>query len=759
MAALGIVSLRLTLTPSGRSDSRYPDGDDGSAAASLSWDTIPLIEFQEGVGASIDLRALYLNEPGSPDATITIDGSLFTGVTLANGKDLTYSGTGGANENPIRASAVRSGVTVLSNFFIVRINAAVVSDTLAPTIVTGLTTEGITGKVRLRFDPASDPHDGSSPGSGLAEYDIKLGAAVVDTIAASPGLSLALTEQIIGTSNGTPGSTQDGHDWEDSFGGAGFDGTADQCLLTKADVSGDFVFAVMKVISLTSDASFAKYGLMIRESNAPGSRYFSIYWQKNDRLQVRWRSNTDGVTTLGVNQPQTLGSGLWLKVARIDATTYGGYYSTDGLVWNLAGTEVQLSMGSVLSYGRVTTSTLVNTNAVGESTQWSLNNLAQIVYEHTTATGGTYSVVARDADDNNAAASGGVAGTPLVSAILIREYDGHYARHGTLDSLTSILNTIDSVATESCIRGVVTYTKWNVLEPTKGNYDWAMWDAIAERLQQRNKKWAFRIQERSFSGSGTPNPLSACPSYLDTENLVYIRTTPTNNKSAGACIWDPTCMGYLIALQKAAITRYGSLNCWDGTPLLAMTLAEETTLGTGLTADVPYTVSAYMAQELRRMTELRAHAPAIPYALLTNWITGDTAGQPRMIQWYQAAAADLGVYLNGGPDMRPIMEPPTPPTNSDGFRVLMGTSGGVNYRGDYLVLASAENFELDAGFLPEDTYEAGVTLMGANTFFWLKQETKGTSAQKWSSGILPFIRTHAVNTTTPTQLIGKVTKV
>src|SRR5688572_27044406 len=108
MAALGIVSLQLTLTPSGKSDSRYPDGDDGSAAVPLSWDTIPLIEFQEGVASSIDLRALYLNEPGSPDATITLpDGTLFSGLTLANGKDLTYSGTG-LGEDTFRALAERS---------------------------------------------------------------------------------------------------------------------------------------------------------------------------------------------------------------------------------------------------------------------------------------------------------------------------------------------------------------------------------------------------------------------------------------------------------------------------------------------------------------------------------------------------------------------------------------------------------------------------------------------------------------------------
>lgn len=104
--------------------------------------------------------------------------------------------------------------------------------------------------------------------------------------------------------------------------------TADGCRFVSRSLSGDFVITA-HLTSMSNTDYWAKAGLMVRESNAAGSKNVSLLvTPQSGGTRMQWRTSTGGSTSdhqlSGSNAP------LWLRIMR-SADTFTGRQSDDGL--------------------------------------------------------------------------------------------------------------------------------------------------------------------------------------------------------------------------------------------------------------------------------------------------------------------------------------------------------------------------------------------------------------------------------------------
>lgn len=113
--------------------------------------------------------------------------------------------------------------------------------------------------------------------------------------------------------------------------GADIGGTTDSFHYTYRPLNGDGVITV-RVQSLTNTNSWAKAGIMIRETLQPGSAYAMMMVTPVNGTGIQYRSVTGGSTTNvltpGVSAPR------WLRLER-RGNVLAGYQSPDGVNWTL----------------------------------------------------------------------------------------------------------------------------------------------------------------------------------------------------------------------------------------------------------------------------------------------------------------------------------------------------------------------------------------------------------------------------------------
>jgi regulation of enolase protein 1 (concanavalin A-like superfamily) len=136
--------------------------------------------------------------------------------------------------------------------------------------------------------------------------------------------------------------------------GAGADiwETADGCRFVSRTLSGDFVITA-RLDSMSNTDYWAKAGLMVRESNAAGSRNVSLLvTPESGGTRMQWRNSTGGSTSdhelSGSNAP------LWLRIVR-SGNTFTAWKSDDGSTWTNAH-AVTLAMTSAVLLGLTVTS-------------------------------------------------------------------------------------------------------------------------------------------------------------------------------------------------------------------------------------------------------------------------------------------------------------------------------------------------------------------------------------------------------------------
>ncbi len=148
-----------------------------------------------------------------------------------------------------------------------------------------------------------------------------------------------------------------------SVSGAGVDiwSTADSFHYVFQSVSGDCEI-IARVTSITETGPWAKAGVMIRESIAPGAPNAYIALTSQNGVEYQWRDTGGGPSSY---VPGTFASApSWLRLTRTNSA-FNAYYSDDGANWFQVGNSVPIVMSSNTVVGLAVSA--VNSNALNTS--------------------------------------------------------------------------------------------------------------------------------------------------------------------------------------------------------------------------------------------------------------------------------------------------------------------------------------------------------------------------------------------------------
>ncbi|MEO7385684.1 MAG: hypothetical protein ABIX37_01980, partial [Gammaproteobacteria bacterium] len=145
--------------------------------------------------------------------------------------------------------------------------------------------------------------------------------------------------------------------------GADIWGTADEFRFAQRLLTGDGDL-IARVTSLTNTDPWAKAGLMIRESLAPGSRYALVMMTPGSNgASFHYRTATGGSAAPPNSADKVTALPRWLKVSR-RGNVVTGYLSADGLSWTMRG-SVTLALPATVYTGLAVTSHNDGTLATG----------------------------------------------------------------------------------------------------------------------------------------------------------------------------------------------------------------------------------------------------------------------------------------------------------------------------------------------------------------------------------------------------------
>lgn len=209
----------------------------------------------------------------------------------------------------------------------------------------------------LTIDTVHGVISGTPTVSGASSVQMTATNASGQSAVATLGLTIAstlngLTEQDVG-SVGTVGygvySTSTG---KYTVNGAGADiwNASDVFQLDAKQQTGDFTM-VVKVESITAADTWAKAGLMMRDTVQAGSIYAMQLVSKSSgtAFQRRLTTNGDSYSDVGTGSAP-----IWLKLQRA-GTTISGYTSSDGVTWT-ATTSLTVGFGASVYAGLAVTS-------------------------------------------------------------------------------------------------------------------------------------------------------------------------------------------------------------------------------------------------------------------------------------------------------------------------------------------------------------------------------------------------------------------
>jgi hypothetical protein len=747
--ALVARSFRLAVNGDGTRDTDYPAGDKPPSAATLSWADLSAVAAliasrTTGSAFSHDVRQ-YLSGTGAATATITIvtvsgDDAASEGWSIENSDDLEHPGTGtGSGAFKLRATV--TGNSLDSDPLNWVLSAAPSADTTAPTVPTGLSYVADEGEVIVSWDASTDPYVGEA-GEGVKEYDIRFDGGAPTVVAGVPGLSLPLTQTLLGASDGTPDSTQDGTDWSLSFGGAGIDDATDNVLFRGAQITGDFTLTC-KVASLTSAASFPKVGLAVYETLAVGAKRVLLYFQGNGKSQGRSRTTTDA-TDSGNLFNNTVAAPIYLQIKRT-SNSWALNVSTDGNNWVSQATPSN-PMASTVFAGLFLTSGAAGTNATAEIEQFALNNAPRVSY--TKATTSTVSVQVRARDlagaPNVSAYSTALSATPLAvpSEPAKRWHPGHYLNSQPPQSVNAGTPNHATINSNANFKGAQWLFSWGVLEPTRDNYSFTRINTFKGQLAA-GKKWGLWFTDRQPNGSGPASSFSSnwLPSYINAAE--FSTGWAPYHLGLTAKFWLPSVMDREILLMQALAVAY------DNDPTFEYIIINfESIVGQVQSSD--YSDSANLAQTLRLMDAAAAAFKKTNVFASLNYLG---SGSSLLLQLNQKAIEKkIGVF---GPDHTA--------SNADGtasiveygiFRGVTGTLGdlrGVLPRalryGDHTVMGTG--FCATTAVGQEDNN--GLMDHALTHHIWTAT-TLAAACQNWSTGIVPAVAANPNNiyTTAPT---------
>lgn len=738
-----------SLTPSGRIDTRYPDGNDG-VAATLNWSTIATQSVFSGGSYSVNLRTGYLTGTAAGTATL----ALTPGYSLPAGWSLTtdglsYSGTG-TGSALVKIRATYATLTADSNEFQVQAQTAPTGDTIAPTIPTELKATPGTGQVTLTWNASSDPYT-TQAGGGVANYDVRLGTSIVQTVTApSSNIGGALTQNILGSYTPTATSSLSGADYTLTSSGS-IDDTSDLVITRSAQVSGDGT-AIVKVASHSSTATYDKYGIEVRGVNAADSVRFSCYYMAGGSGYVQAQSRTTSGGSAGTVASTYIGNyPVWLRVKRA-GNVWSCDYSLDGIAFTAVASNYPLALPTSSYWGlfAVSTEGSGGATATGVLQGWRLHNAADVSYVHTTSTGGSYSVRAKDVAGNASAYSAAINGTPGTppSGNAIKFHPGVYIWYipGAVNGITgyridlvthrnTIINFIDTVCNDSTIQGFQVFTNWRALEgDTAGDYSagFASVDAILTKLTSCNKRLILAFQSVLFGNTGSQTDIY--PAYI--VNGASYGITPFHAPQVGssARTWQQATNDRVIAMLQAYGGRYNSHANFE------MMSTGETAIAVDNGQD-GYSNDALLTQLQRMYSAARAAWPNTAVRVSANDLWPDS-----LMQSLLATCLQYQITV-GGPDVWP-----GDITQADRVFLGLDTTGALvstRYR-DQIPWTSEVQWQSFGGqWTLQQLYDApmiGYTPTSPNGngsftmpsmhpayFIWYANESNGTTATQWGA--------------------------
>ena len=619
-AALPInTRLTIALTPSSKVDTRYPDGNDGSAAIPLLWAPIANISVLTNATSSINLCSTYLTQPGSPNATIAVAAgySLPSGFSLGSTDNCVLSwATPPANSVLVRVTATRSAFVAQSNEFSISSTAPPAGDTVAPTIPTGCSVVNGTGAVTVSCDASSDPY--ITTAGAVTRYDFTGPGVLSNNLTApSGGLSLPFIQTNIGniTTPSSPTCLQSGASWTCNAAGTGYvDNTADQALSLGAQVAGAASFAG-KVISVSSGSPFASVGPCVSATTDPSSPELCTRAQPysgSGVIQCRGR------LTQGANKT-TWGSvsvalPVYLRTVYDGAGNGTCQYSTAGNTWVDIATQAVPAIGSTPIYDWKMSSASAGTNRTFVIDQLNLNNAARISKTITTAVAGNVTVTARDAAVNISGPSAAVAVAPDVTPppATLQKFTGggHWAwggfirltncRAGANCGLASQIALMNDTCGEANLKGYMIRMYPQSMVDSQGVYTngFALWDTLIAKAASCGKKIIFGIQPVVFGSIGLCTDYF--PAYICTGPT--FGTTTTGSGSATKVfmrVWQQATTDEMTVWLAAYGARYNSSAVVEG---LEPTLESAINVAGGADG---FSYSAFVTQLMRLYTNIK----------------------------------------------------------------------------------------------------------------------------------------------------------
>ncbi|MCK5686205.1 DUF2341 domain-containing protein, partial [bacterium] len=165
------------------------------------------------------------------------------------------------------------------------------------------------------------------------------------------GLPTVWNKQDIGDIGATGSFDESGGTYTVNGSGADIWGTEDAFHYGYHELTGDGEI-IARVVSMTDNNSWAKAGVMMRESLDKGSRHAFMCISYSNGASFQRRSSIGGdssnTTTPGYSCP------YWVKLVR-NGTTFTGYRSVDGLNWTSVGADT-INMASTIKIGLAVTS-------------------------------------------------------------------------------------------------------------------------------------------------------------------------------------------------------------------------------------------------------------------------------------------------------------------------------------------------------------------------------------------------------------------
>ena len=209
--------------------------------------------------------------------------------------------------------------------------------------------------------------------------------AIYFTVTAYP-LPMSWLDQDIGTVGLSGSATYANGTFTVNGAGNGFSGTADSFHFADQQLSGDGTI-VARMVSDQVPLSTSSIGVMIRETLASGSTYFSVGIWGSGGYAWGYRATT------GASGHSTTGTGIslprWVKVVR-SGNTFTGYMSTDDVNWTQVGTTQTITMATNVYAGLYVSSGATNSMATAAFDDVSLNsssNPAPVISSTSATTG------------------------------------------------------------------------------------------------------------------------------------------------------------------------------------------------------------------------------------------------------------------------------------------------------------------------------------------------------------------------------------